>query len=191
MNNYLKPNDKELVFLTLAYNRFYNLYDEIIDDDFWSKDKYYRFNKSRAIFSIYTELLNYEPLKWVIKALEVKRPPNEAKIAGELFKCIRNLLAHFPFFDSWNEVYFNQNLINWVKEGMTIDKFFIHNENIGEIKYRFWSYEKETMTYLTISLPSNYSSNNNIFLKDIINEKEGILFSIILMKQVLDTQVIN
>lgn len=191
MDKNFKPNYKELEFLNLAYNKFYVLYEEIKEDNFWNRDHYYRFNKTKSIFYIYTELLNYEPLKFVIKAMETKRPPNEAKIAGELFKCIRNLLAHFPFFDSWNEVYFNQNLINWFKEGMTIDKFFIKNESLGEIKYRFWNADKKIMTYITINLPGDYSTNNKIYVKDIINEKEGVLFSIILMKQVLDTQIVK
>lgn len=187
----MKPNTKELAFLDLAYNKFYDLYEELMDDLFWNKDCYYRFNKIKTIFSVYGELLNYEPLKYIIKVIKIKRPPNEAKIASELFKCIRNILAHFPFFDSWEEVFFNYNLINWFKEGMSVDKFLKNNENTGEIKYRFWNYEKKIMTYVTITLPNNYSFNNDIFLKDIISEKDGVLFSIILMKQVLDTQVIE
>lgn len=45
------------------------------------------------------------------------------------------------------------------------------------------------MTYLTISFPEIYDNNSKIYLKNIISEKEGVKFSLILMKQILNTQV--
>lgn len=47
------------------------------------------------------------------------------------------------------------------------------------------------MTYLSINFPTNYNNNEKIFLKDIILEKEGIKFSLILMKNIIDTQIIK
>jgi len=44
------------------------------------------------------------------------------------------------------------------------------------------------MTYMSIKFPKNYSGTK-IYLKDIISEKEGIKFSLIMMKQILNTQV--
>jgi hypothetical protein len=45
------------------------------------------------------------------------------------------------------------------------------------------------MTYMSINLPTEYNGNDKIFLKDILLEKEGIKFSMIFMKQIIDTQV--
>ena len=45
------------------------------------------------------------------------------------------------------------------------------------------------MTYMTISFLSEYLDDSKIFLKDIISEKEGVKFSVILMKQIITTQV--
>jgi len=45
------------------------------------------------------------------------------------------------------------------------------------------------MTYLSINFPKEYENDTKIFLKDILSEKDGIKFSFILMKQILDTQV--
>ena len=45
------------------------------------------------------------------------------------------------------------------------------------------------MTYLSISFPETYNDNSKIFLKDIISEKDGVKFSFILMKQILNTQI--
>lgn len=47
------------------------------------------------------------------------------------------------------------------------------------------------MTYISIKFPSNYNNNHKIYLREILEEKDGVKFSIIMMKQVLDTQVEN
>jgi hypothetical protein len=52
---------------------------------------WYRFSKIKDTFAVYTELLNYEPMKYVIEYLKKFRPPMEAEIASELFKFIRNV----------------------------------------------------------------------------------------------------
>ena len=52
----LRPNKAEKEFLSLAYNRFYDLFDEIRADKFWKKNKWYRFSKIKEIFAVYSEL---------------------------------------------------------------------------------------------------------------------------------------
>ena len=44
------------------------------------------------------------------------------------------------------------------------------------------------MTYLSINYPIKYDEEK-IFLKDIITETEGVQFSLILMKRIINTQV--
>lgn len=105
------PNEKELEVLTLFYNRFYDLYDEITNDNFQQEDAQLRFFKLREAFSIYKELLSYEPIKDYIKWMKKGgRPPLEGVIADGLFSFIRNLLLHFPVFKTWDEVFINKNL---------------------------------------------------------------------------------
>jgi hypothetical protein len=185
----LRPTSAEIKFLTFAYNRFYNIYEEVMDDSFWQKDPWYRFTKIKDGFAIYSELLNYEPLTWVIDAIKIQRPPMEAEIAKDLFKFIRNLIVHFPFFDSWDEVMVNHSLVKWHKENQFIDKFIKKYKGKESVKYRFWEPNKKRMTYLSINFPANYEDDTNIVLKDILTEKEGVKFSFILMKQVINTQV--
>lgn len=189
MENELRPNKAELEFLTLAYNRFYDIFEEVMDDGFWEKDNWYRFSKTKDGFMVYSEILNYEPIKWVIEHIKKSRPPMEAEIGSELFKTIRNIINHFPFFNSWDDVWINKQIINWHKDGQSIDKFINKYRDGKVVKYRFWEAEKKKMTYLSINIPSNYDENNKIFLRDILSEKEGIKFSFILMRQILDTQV--
>jgi len=184
----LRPTKSEELFLSLGFNKFYDLFEELMDDNFWEKNSWYRFSKVSQVFAIYTELLMYEPFKHVLDNIKQNRPPMESEIGGALFKFVRNILAHFPLYESWDKVWINKELVNWQKQGLTIDKFLKKYEGHNEIKYRFWEEEKKKMTYISIKFPKNYS-DTKIYLKDIISEKDGIKFSLIMMKQILNTQV--
>lgn len=37
MNNEIRPNEEEIMFLDLSYNKFYDLFDEVMAEDFWNK----------------------------------------------------------------------------------------------------------------------------------------------------------
>ena len=183
-----RPTKAEELFLSLCYNKFYDLFDEVMNESFWENDSWYRFSKVSQTFSIYAEVLSYEPFKYVLKAVKEKRPPMESEIGGPLFKFVRNVLAHFPFFNSWNDVWISKALVNWQKEGLTIDSFLKKYSGHEEVKYRFWEADKKLMTYMSIKFPDKYD-DNKIYLKDIIPEKDGVKFSFIMMKNILNTQV--
>ncbi|MEH6842467.1 hypothetical protein V7Z47_28550 [Priestia megaterium] len=191
MKSFTRPNQAEIQFLNMSYNKFYDVFEEAFKEEFWEEDAMYRFSKINIAFSIYSELLNYEPIKWVLKEMKEKRPPMEAQIGSELFKFIRNVLAHFPYFESWNEVWINKSIVNWHKPGLTIDRFLSKYAGREEIKYRFWEADKKKMTYLSITFPESYSDDTKIYLHKILSEKDGVKFSLILMKQIIDTQVIS
>jgi len=185
----IRPNKAEIEFLKLSYNRFYDIFKEVMDESFWEKAKWYRFSKIKDVFVVYSELLNYEPIKWVIEHVKKTRPLMEAEIGSELFRFIRNIITHFPFFDSWDKVWINKSIVNWNKKGQFIDKFLTKYKGKETVKYRFWEEKKKKMTYLSIRFPKRYKENYKIYLKDFLTEKEGIKFSLILMRQVLDTQI--
>ena len=188
-------SEKEIEVLTLFYNRFYELYEEITNENFIEENAQIRFFKLREAFSIYKELLSYEPIKSYIDWMKHGgRPPLEGVIADGLFSFIRNLLLHFPVFKTWDEVYINKNLATWSKIGQ-IDKFLdkcpkIKIDGTGILHYRIWEVKKKKMTYFTINFPEKYGEEN-IFLKDIIYENVGMKFCMALMREVLDTQVKN
>ena len=50
---------------------------------------------------------------------------------------------------------------------------------------------KKRMTYLSIHFPKHYEDDTKIYLKDLLSEREGVTFAFILMKEVLDTQVMS
>ncbi|MDT8421721.1 MAG: hypothetical protein RQ754_14940 [Desulfuromonadales bacterium] len=112
----------------------------------------------------------------------------ESEIGGPLFKFIRNILAHFPVFETWDDVWVSKELVNWQKEGLTIDRFLKKYTGHKEVKYRFWESEKKRMTYMSIRFPNEYKENK-IYLKDMVAEKDGVKFSLIMMRNILDTQV--
>lgn len=189
-----KPNSKENLALQLFYNRFYDLYESLLNDDFQHNHEE-RFCRIREIFSVYKELLGYEPIKQYLSYMKKGgRPPLESMIADELFSFIRNVLLHFPIFDTWNEVYITDELATWNKVG-TIHAFLekctkVKIDNKGVIKYRMWVASKKKMTYVTIQLPNLYSGDK-MYLKDIVEEQSGVIFCIALMRRVLDTQVVE
>ncbi len=189
------PNEKEIQVLTLFYNRFYDLYDEITNDSFFNEQAHIRFFKLREAFSIYKELLSYEPIKQYVEWMKNGgRPPLEGVIADGLFSFIRNLLLHFPVFKTWDEVYINENMATWIKAGQ-IDKFLkkcttIKIDGKGTLHYRIWEEKKKEMTYFTVNFPEKYDGEN-IYLKDIIAENVGMKFCMALMREIIDTQVKN
>jgi len=125
----------------------------------------------------------------VIKQIKKARPPMESEIGSELFKFARNVISHFPFFNSWNKVWINKPIVNWYREGLTIDKFLKKYEGHQEVKYRFWEEDKKLITYLAINFPISYKDGAKLFLKDMIIEKKGIKFCFILMKEITNSQV--
>ena len=189
-----KPNKKEEQVLELFYNRFYDLYEELSQEEFFKREASYRFYRIREIFSVYKELLGYEPIKYYIKYVKNGgRPPLEGLIVDDLFSFVRNILLHFPVFDKWEDVYISKDLATWNTAG-TIHKFLLKSSKIkiddsGVIKYRIWEKSKKLMTYIQFHLPEEYNDNRKIFLKDVISETDGIKLCISFMKQVLDTQV--
>ena len=142
MDNQIRPTQAEIEFLTLSYNRFYDIFEEVMSEKFLNNNALYRYSRIKDAFAIYTELLNYEPIKWVIEHLKTSRPPMESEIGSELFKFIRNVISHFPFFDSWDDVWINKNIVNWYREGQTIDRFIEKYKGHDVVKYRFWEANK-------------------------------------------------
>lgn len=178
----------EELFLNISYNKFYDICSEIYTSEFWAQSKIYRLNKISQAFSIYSEIITYEPFNGVFKWLSKYRPPMESEISSSLFKFIRNVLAHFPFFDSWDEIWISKELVNWRYENQSIDKFLKTFCGKPFVKYRFKENKNKDFTYITINFPKEYG-NEKIFLKNIVKENEGVKFALVMMQRVLNTQI--
>jgi len=186
--NETKPNKKELVFLTLAYNAFYDLYERIENKktELKSNERFILLNK---IFQIYNECLQYEPIKYYLKFLEKNRPEADT-ISLKYFEVIRHIFVHFPFFDKWEDVYITRDLITWTDKHSRIDSFLLEHEGKEPFKWRIWDNNKKEMIYgYVINFPKDYSKNSKIYLKDLIDENQGIEISLIMIKRVLESQI--
>lgn len=187
MNNELHPSKEEQEFLNLAYNRFFNLHEEIMADTFWVKEPPLRLHRIQELFSVYAELLKYPPIQWTI---EQEKRPTYADVGRDLFTCIRHVMAHFPYFDEWNDIWLSKSLVNlYSKRRQFIDRYLTLNEGRETIKYRFWEEDKKLMTYVSVSFPANYSQGSKVYLKDILSERDGIKLAAIFMFNVLKIQI--
>ena len=93
----IRPTKAEELFLSLGYNRFYDLFEEVMEDDFWAKEPWCRFSKVSQAFAIYAESLAYEPFKYVIEAHKgYKDHQWESEIGGPLFKFCSQCTGSFP-----------------------------------------------------------------------------------------------
>lgn len=186
----LSKDSKEYEFLNLATNRFLDLYGEINNPTFMDLSPEARLYKIKDIFSVYTELLSYPPIKDHINFIEKTRPPMESVISSDFIKFIRNILVHFPFYTTWDEIHISKQLINWAIEGRSIDKFLNQYQGHEDVQYRFMETKSRTWRYPTIKFPTVYD-DSIFYLKDIINEKDGVLLCAILMFNVVSSQIIS
>lgn len=187
MNNQLHPSKDEIQYINLAYNRFFDLFKEIMKDEFWVKEPCLRLHRTQEIFLIYTELLKYPPILWTI---EQNKRPNFSDVGKDLFTLVRNVMVHFPFFNEWNDIWFSKPLVNlYSKKPQFIDKYLTRNEGNEPLKYRIWEKDKKRMTYISVCFPSVYSIGNKIYLKDILSERDGIKFSAVFMIDILKVQI--
>ena len=102
MNKPIHPTRDEIEFLNLSFNRFLDLFSGIMSDRFWGEPPYHRFSKTKDLFAVYSEILKYPPVQWVIDA---NPRPNYSDVGRDLFKLIRHILMHFPFFEQWDDVW--------------------------------------------------------------------------------------
>ena len=187
MNDLIHPTQIELEYLNLSFNRFLDLFQAIMSDEFWDEKPNLRFFKIKDLFAVYTELLKYPPVQWVIDA---NKRPNHSDVGRDLFKLIRHILMHFPFFEKWDDVWIKQSLVNlYSHRPEFIDKFLSKNEGKSQLKYRFWEGKKRLMTYIAINFSKSYTQGEKIFLKEMLPEKDGVKFSAIFMWDILKVQI--
>ncbi len=187
MKEAIHPTPNEVEFLNLSFDRFLNIFEEIMPDEFWNRPADVRFSRTKDLFAVYSEILKYPPVQW---AIDANKRPNHCGVGRDLFKLIRHILMHFPFFERWDDVWITESLVNLYSTGpQFIHKFLSENEGRNELKYRFWEEKLKRMTYISVSFPKDYSSGGKFFLRDIFPEKDGVKFSATFMWSILTVQV--
>ena len=114
----------------------------------------------------------------IAKSSEVNGDNIEDKF--NTFKMIRNVLNHFPIFNSWEEIYISRELVNWnnPKYSQILDYF----DEEKEMSYRIYLNENNEWIEkkkIDIKVPK-LEQYNKIYLKDIISLDDVIwTFSVI------------
>lgn len=183
------PSQQEEEFLNLAVNKFLDISDELLSEHAVNPEV--RFTLLVRMMSIYTEALNYIPIKNYLEHIESNRPPGELT-AYKYLEIIRHILLHFSFYSSWNEVCFSKSLITWTGKHSKIHKFLTEYDNHESYKWRIWDDKSKEMTYgYQFNFPKGYTSGKTIYLKDLIDEDKGIKFSVHLIRQLFYSQVVS
>lgn len=194
-NTIIHPTKNEIVTLNLFYNKFLDLYNEIRSKSFYETDSEIRLLKLKELFSVYNELMLYEPIRQYVNNMDKIRPKSEKIIAMDLFSFIRNIMLHYPVFNTWDEIYMTKSLAKWSKniKNHSIDKFLKKCTELSELdqrpKFRIWNPKEKSFSYYEISFPEEYDSDSIIYLRTIISERTGIEFCIIMMLKLLSVQI--
>jgi len=171
-------------FFEVGVSRFNVLFGEILSDEFWRQRPWHRLSRVSQAFSIYTELFSHEPFKAALKKqTEGCHEIEELQfiLRGDVFRFVRNVLAHFPLFESWDEIWFNKGLVNWNTRGQTVDTFLTQYSATADRNFAFQLAVDRPMNYVTVHFPEDYG-DGKIYLKSIISEKEGVKFLLLSMR---------
>lgn len=137
-----------------------------------------KFEVIKQLASLVSELLDKDGIKKKLiefaNTSTVNGEDNEIKI--ETFDLIRNILIHFPIFESWDEICISKKLLKWNtdKNGQII-KYFEKNCN-KSFKYRFFLNENDEWIErhtITVTIPE-LNDDNTIYLKDILSLDNAI-----------------
>ena len=93
----IHPTKAEFRVLEIGYNRFLDLYEDVMNENFMRKRPATRLAIVKDLCSVYSELIKYAPLEFVLENAE---RPHFKLMGKELINFLRNLLLHFPYFES-------------------------------------------------------------------------------------------
>lgn len=137
-----------------------------------------KFELIKSLSSLVSELLDRNDLKEKLLDLanssKINGEDNEIKI--ETFDFIRNILIHFPIFETWKEICISKKLLNWNRPyNGKIEKFLVNNLN-KTFTYRIFLNENNEWVEkktITVTVPE-LNDKNKIFLNDIITLEDAI-----------------
>jgi len=135
-----------------------------------------KFQLIKSIASITSELLDTAEInEKMIEIAEISKINGDnVKDKFETFKMIRNVLNHFPIFDSWDEIYVSSELINW--NNPKYSKILEYFKTEKEMSYRIYLLEGDEWVEkkkIDIKVPQ-LGKYNKIYLKDIISLEDVI-----------------
>lgn len=131
----------------------------------------------KEIASLIDELLKNKDIKdkfnSLIKGSPVNGDHSELKLLT--FNMIRNLVLHFPFFDKWDDIFINNNILEWDKPDNSSIKRYFQNNNGAHLKYdiymkKFGKWEN----FHTVEFDIPILGDEDFFIKNMISEDDVI-----------------
>lgn len=190
--------EEEIEYLTLTVTRLKELGRIIFNEPFLNFSPKKRLSILKDLYSVYSEIYSMK----FFKEIHGTDPLliDFGDFQKHLVKMIRNVLMHFPYFDSWDEVHIKRSLVTLnltpKSDGTfsgAIEKFFQkYSDKNYAIKLTEYGGNQITLKLL---IPKGYIKNDEIYLKDIIEERYVGLFSVgyfrILINNFLITNGLN
>ena len=170
-------NEHQVVFLKLAIERVHHI-DDLINEDKLNDEEKLLYLKE--LYSIFSEIYNIETIEWIHQI-------NSESILTifRMAKLIRNILAHFPLFKTWDEIWISEDMANnmdikkksWIAKTLKINKTKKFDLKLYRVD---GSILKVNLKYINYESPTEA-----IYLKDMVTFKDGSTAIINLMYNVL------
>lgn len=141
----------------------------------------------RKVSFLIDELLSDDDMRNQFEKALIHMENSEIKIS--VFSMIRNVLAHFPFYEEWNEIYLNEEILNWNNaKGKSIYKFFSEN-NAGKILsydvyFKLSHSDKKIKHTINITIPA---IKDGFYMKDFISLGD-LYYTFFLIDHLLEKQ---
>jgi hypothetical protein len=143
-----------------------------------------RFSILKELSLLTTELLNDKDIEQKILDLandsSVNGEDNETKL--KIFKVLRNIIAHLPFFESYDDIVLSRNILTWNCPGnSSILRFFDNNDGKEIISKIYYKFNDEPYTEIKeIKIIIKKIDQDEIKLNSIISLNDAIwMFSIV------------
>lgn len=143
---------------------------------YYAYDENRKFTLIKSLASLTSELLEVEEInkKMIEKAKSSEINGDNVEDKFATFKMIRNVINHFPIFDTWDEIYISKDLIGWNNpKNSQIEKFFKTEKCMS---YRIYLNEDDKWVEkkkIDIKVPC-LGKYNKIYLKDILSIDDAI-----------------
>ncbi|WP_316849623.1 hypothetical protein [Pedobacter agri] len=174
-------NEHETMFVSMAMERFHQLVAKLNAGDLSSE---YRLFYIKELYSIFAEIDN---IPFIKKYKSDPPPPKDVieiiKGLDQTVKFVRNVLLHFPLFNTWDEIWISKAFAKAMIESPIKDRknkpkgeIFKYLDNEFQVEgkaFKFIDPESKEEKLCLIKRPLDVDMDEKIFLKDILSEDEG------------------
>jgi len=136
----------------------------------------------KEMLAVFNEFNKIEPLK-----AEFEDFDDNVKNMMNLVDFIRNVLLHFPYFSTWNDVFITKDIAKsqiLPSKGGQIMKFLNTAADKKSFFLRMKYFDDDKRREARILFPIVESDDQEVWLKDIINETNGIICVLAVMNSI-------